>query len=277
MKLGVIIRLREETDLDAKIKEAKEMGFDSVQFTCWQMERYTDETAETILNALEKYGVRISTFWCGWRGKESWMWNSYEGPLTLGIVPPHARFERILDLKKGSDFAKKLGVDQIATHAGFIPEDPNTELYRETIVALREIAAYCKKNGQYLLFETGQETPVAMLRCFEQVGEDNLGVNLDTANLILYGKANPVDALHILGKYVRNIHAKDGLYPVNGHDLGRQVAIGEGVVDFPAFIKKLKEIGYDSYVTIEREIKGGASDGEIIAAKEYLEKIIAEA
>ena len=113
MNLGVIIRLREETDLDAKIKEAKEMGFDSVQFTCWQMERYTDETAETILNALKKYGVRISTFWCGWRGKESWMWNSYEGPLTLGIVPPHARFERILDLKKGSDFAKKLGVDQV--------------------------------------------------------------------------------------------------------------------------------------------------------------------
>ena len=68
MNLGVIIRLREETDLDAKIKEAKEMGFDSVQFTCWQMERYTDETAETILNALNKYGVRISTFWCGWRG-----------------------------------------------------------------------------------------------------------------------------------------------------------------------------------------------------------------
>ena len=107
MNLGVIIRLREETDLDAKIKEAKEMGFDSVQFTCWQMERYTDETAETILNALKKYGVRISTFWCGWRGKESWMWNSYEGPLTLGIVPPHARFERILDLKKRLGFCKE--------------------------------------------------------------------------------------------------------------------------------------------------------------------------
>ena len=116
-----------------------------------------------------------------------------------------------------------------------------------------------------------------MLRCFEQVGEDNLAVNLDTANLVLYGKANPVDALHMLGKYVRNIHAKDGLYPVNGHDLGQQVPVGEGVVDFPAFFKKLKEIGYDSYVTIEREIKGGASNSEILATKEYLEKLIAEA
>ena len=220
MNLGVIIRLREETDLDAKIKEAKEMGFDSVQFTCWQMERYTDETAETILNALKKYGVRISTFWCGWRGKESWMWNSYEGPLTLGIVPPHARFERILDLKKGSDFAKKLGVDQIATHAGFIPEDPNTELYRETIVALREIAAYCKKNGQYFLFETGQETPFTLARAIEDIGLDNLGVNLDPANLILYGKANPIDSLYLLGKYIRDVHAKDGVYPDSGYSFG---------------------------------------------------------
>ena len=112
MKLGVIIRLREDTDLEAKFKEAHEMGFESVQLTCWQMDRYTDGVAETIKGAMEKYNVRISTFWCGWRGKESWMWNSYEGPLTLGIVPPHARFERILDLKKGSDFAKKARILQ---------------------------------------------------------------------------------------------------------------------------------------------------------------------
>ena len=159
MKLGVIIRLREDTDLEAKFKEAHEMGFESVQLTCWQMDRYTDEVAETIKGAMEKYNVRISTFWCGWRGKESWMWNSYEGPLTLGIVPPHARFERILDLKKGSDFAKKLGVDQIATHAGFIPEDPNDERYRETIVALREIAAHCKRTVSIFCLKQDRRRP----------------------------------------------------------------------------------------------------------------------
>ena len=95
-----------------------------------------------------------------------------------------------------------------------------------------------------------------MLRCFEKVGMDNLGVNLDTANVILYGKANPVDALDVFGKYVMNIHAKDGLYPTNGHDLGREVRIGDGKVDFQALFKKLHELGYDSYVTIEREIEG---------------------
>ena len=119
-------------------------------------------------------------------------------------------------------------------------------------VAVRTVAEHLKENGQYLLFETGQETPVTMLRCFEQVGCDNLGINLDTANLILYGKANPVDALDVFGRYVRNLHAKDGLYPVNGRELGTEAKIGEGKVDFRALFTRLHELGYDSHVTIER-------------------------
>ena len=115
-----------------------------------------------------------------------------------------------------------------------------------------------------------------MLRCFEKVGMDNLGVNLDTANVILYGKANPVDALDVFGKYVMNIHAKDGLYPTNGHDLGSEVRIGDGKVDFKALFKKLYELQYDSYVTIEREIEGEQQISDIRHAKKYLGDIIAE-
>lgn len=115
-----------------------------------------------------------------------------------------------------------------------------------------------------------------MLRCFEKVGTDNLGVNLDTANLILYGKANPVDALDVLGKYVRNIHAKDGFYPTNGHDLGRETRLGDGKVDFKALFKKLKELEYNSFVTIEREIQGEQQLKDILYAKNYLENIINE-
>ena len=108
------------------------------------------------------------------------------------------------------------------------------------------------------------------------MGCDNLGINLDTANLILYGKANPVDALDVFGRYVRNLHAKDGLYPTNGHDLGTEVRLGDGKVDFRALFQKLKELGYDSYVTIEREIEGPEQAADILYAKEYLEKIISE-
>ena len=173
-------------------------------------------------------------------------------------------------------FRSKLGVKNVVTHMGFIPENPNDPQFAPFCVAVRQVAEHLKKNGQYLLFETGQETPVTMLRCFEKVGMDNLGVNLDTANVILYGKANPVDALDVFGKYVRNIHAKDGLYPTNGHDLGREVRIGDGKVDFEALFKKLHELEYDSYVTIEREIEGEQQTEDIRHAKKYLENIINE-
>ena len=183
---------------------------------------------------------------------------------------------RIQNLCDGADFAHRLGITDVVTHMGFIPENPNDPNFNSFCVAVRTVAQHLKQNGQYLLFETGQETPVTMLRCFEKVGCDNLGANLDTANLILYGKANPVDALDVFGKYVRNLHAKDGRYPTNGHDLGAETRIGEGKVDFHALFIKLHELGYDSYVTIEREIDGDQQLKDILESKVYLEQIINE-
>jgi sugar phosphate isomerase/epimerase len=194
--------------------------------------------------------------------------------MTLGIVPEAYRFQRIQDLKAGSDFAKKLGVNQMATHAGFIPEDPNSERYKGTIYALREVASYAKDNGQLFLFETGQETPITLLRAIQDIGLDNLGVNLDPANLICYGKANPVDALDTIGIYVRDVHAKDSLYPTDGYKLGLETPLGEGKVNFPAFVAKLKQIGYDGVLTIEREISGEQQTKDIIAGKAFLETLI---
>ena len=153
----------------------------------------------------------------------------------------------------------------VATHMGFIPENPADPIWMPFCDAVRKVAQHLQKNGQYLLFETGQETPVTMLRCFEVVDCDNLGINLDTANLILYGKANPVDALDVFGKYVRNLHAKDGFYPTCGRELGKEVQIGTGKVDFPALFRKLHELGYDSWVTIEREISGDQQIQDILA------------
>jgi sugar phosphate isomerase/epimerase len=89
------------------------------------------------------------------------------------------------------------------------------------------------------------------------MGLDNVGVNLDPANLVLYGKANPVDSLDVFGQYVEGMHAKDGLYPTNGRELGKEVPLGEGKVDFPVLIERLKGYGFKGPITIEREISGG--------------------
>ena len=99
-------------------------------------------------------------------------------------------------------------------------------------------------------------------------------MNFDAANLILYGKANPVDALDILGPLVQGVHAKDGLYPTGPRELGREVPIGQGKVNFPAFIKRLKEVGYRGPLTIEREISGAKQAEDIRASKAYLENLL---
>ncbi len=274
MKIGNVIHFAEREKLEKYFEQLVFFGFDNCQLGSWNPKDWTDENAQMVKELCEKYGVTISAFWCGWSGPV--VWDFYDGQLTLGLVPPEYRQMRVEQLCAGADWAKKLGVTDVITHMGFIPENPNDPQFAPFCMAVRTVAGHLKKNDQWLLFETGQETPVTMMRCFEKVNMDNLGINLDTANLILYGRANPVDALDVFGKYVRNIHAKDGFYPTNGHSLGREVRLGDGKVDFKALFVKLKELEYDGYVTIEREIWNEQQQPDIIHARDYLTQIINE-
>lgn len=274
MKIGTCVSLDSMEGISEKLGVLKENGFDSCQLVAWNPSIWTDENAETLRKILSEYGITVSAFWCGWEGPK--VWNFYDGQQTLGLVPLEYRQMRIQNLCDGADFAHKLGITDVVSHMGFIPENPYDPNFNSFCIAVRTVAQHLKENNQFLLFETGQETPVTLLRCFETVGTDNLGINLDTANLILYGKANPVDALEVFGKYVRNLHAKDGCYPTNGHDLGVETRLGEGKVDFKGVFVKLHELGYDSYVTIEREISGKQQLEDILAARDYLQEIISE-
>jgi sugar phosphate isomerase/epimerase len=273
MKLGVFIALKHDGQtIDEKFAAVRNYGLDYCQLTCWDFDFYTDEIAAEVVAACEKYGITISTFWAGWSGPK--VWDFEEGPVTLGIVPPAYRYQRMQELMAGSDFAKKIGAKQVATHVGFIPENPSDPNFMPVVSAVKAVAEHCKENGQYFLFETGQETPVALARVIERTGLDNIGINMDVANLILYGKANPIDALDTLGKYVRDMHAKDGNYPTDSKSLGEEKKLGEGKVNFPALIAKLKSIGYDGHMTIEREISGDQQVRDIIDTKAYLESLI---
>lgn len=270
MKLGVMAFL--DDNVEIRFSDVSKLGFDTCQLVCWNDTYYTDDMAKKVIRASRESGVEITAFWCGWPGPA--VWNFIEGPLTLGLVPPEYRFIRMEVLKKGSEFAKKINVSQLATHVGFIPEDPNDRNYKGLLATLRVIVAKCKENGQKFLFETGQETPVTLKRAIEELGFDNVGINLDPANLLLYGKANPIDALDIFGQYVCGVHAKDGEYPTNGMRLGEEKPLGEGRVNFPALIEKLKKLGYDGAITIEREISGEQQIADILKAKKILERLI---
>ncbi len=272
MKIGVIVPLHNYKE---EFKRLREFGISVCQFNCWDDSAIlTEELAKDVKAEAEKEGITVSAVWRGWCGPKAW--NFTEGPDTLGLVPEQYRKDRIYDLKVGSDFAKWLGVDRIATHMGFLPENPSNPLFAEVVTAIREVAQYCKDNGQELMFETGQETPVTLLRTIETVGTGNLGINLDPANLIMYGKANPVDALDVFGKYVMEIHGKDGVYPTGGNELGWEMKIGDGKVDFKALLAGLKGLGFDGNIIIEREIAGEEQIKDILHAKDYFEKILEE-
>ncbi|MHB8501400.1 MAG: sugar phosphate isomerase/epimerase family protein [Candidatus Acidiferrales bacterium] len=267
LRLGLIIGIGD--DPDAAMAKVRELGLPTCQA---YVEKFEPGLAGRLTKALEKFGIEATSVVVGGPGRE--VWDFYEGPLTIGLVPRETRAARIAHIKKASDFAKECGVAAVQTHCGFIPENPNEALYKETVAAMREVGEYCKRNGQNFRYETGQETPITLVRAIQDVGLDNQGVNFDLANLILYGKANPVDAIEILGPYVQGIHAKDGLWPTNPKELGEEVAIGKGKVDFARIIGRLKEMKYAGAVTIEREISGPQQMEDVRGAKEYLEKVI---
>jgi sugar phosphate isomerase/epimerase len=248
-------------------------GLDVCQLVSWEPGRWSSNMAGRLKAEARAGSVRISAFWAGWQGPA--VWDFLSGPKTLGIVPPEHRVQRVASLKRGGAFARELGVPAVITHLGFIPENAADPLFAEVVAAVRDVALELRKLGLQFWFETGQETPVTMLRLIQAVGTDNLGVNLDPANLILYGKGNPVDALDLLGPYVRNVHVKDGLYPTDPMRLGREVQVGEGRVRFPELFRRLHETGFAGELIIEREISGAEQDRDIEATVLYLRELLA--
>jgi sugar phosphate isomerase/epimerase len=236
---------------------------------------FTPEVVRLYRGLLQKYEITVTTVEVV--GPPPLEWNFLRGPSTIGVIPPKTRAARIDALRQASDFAHELGIGQVQTHCGFMPEDPADPLYPQAVEAIRKVAEHCKANGQYFLMETGQETPTTMSRMLRDVAMPNLAVGLDTANLILYGKANPVDAVDILGPHVRSIHAKDGKWPTDPSNLGEEVEIGKGLVNFREVFAKLHRVGYAGAVTIERETSGPQQIEDVKREKLYLERALREA
>lgn len=271
MALGLMVKPFDAPE--ATIRRVHDLGFS----TCFlsldgYINHFTPDAAAKLRDLLNKYAVTATTVEVV--GPAPLEWNFLRGPSTIGLVPPGTRAARIDALHQVSDFAKTLGIPQVQTHCGFIPEDPADPLYAGAIEAIRTVAQHCQSNGQYFLMETGQETPTTMSRAIRDVAMPNLAVGLDTANLILYGKANPVDAVDILGPHIRSVHAKDGRWPTDPSNLGAEVLIGQGLVDFKTVFTKLHRLGYTGAITIERETSGPQQIEDVRNEKIYLERIL---
>jgi sugar phosphate isomerase/epimerase len=273
MELGLKIDLSGAAE--ERIRLVHDLGFSNCFFSLdGYIGHFTPGLASQFRDLLDKYQLVATTVEVV--GPPPLVWNFLRGPSTIGLIPPATRAARIDALRQVSDFARLMDINQVQTHCGFIPENPADPLYPQAVEAIRTVALHCQKNGQHFLMETGQETPTTMSRMIRDVDLPNLAVGLDTANLILYGKANPVDAVDILGPHVRSIHAKDGRWPTNPDLLGEEVLIGTGLVDFRKVFSKLHRIGYAGAVTIERETSGPQQIEDIRQEKVYLDRILRE-
>lgn len=275
MRVGTIIQFNAQENMKEKFARYTSYGFNNFQLGIpeWEL---TDENAALIVECEKEYGFDITAIIGGWWNVGPSEWNFIAGPQTLGIVPVEFRAPRIEILVHYAEFAKKIGCTDIATHLGFIPENPSTDAYISFMHSLKFLLSKLKALDINLLCETGQETPVTLLRTIQDTGYDNIFLNYDPANLLMYGKANPVDGLDVVGQYVKGVHGKDGEYPTDGRNLGEEKPMGKGRVNFPAFLNKLHEKGYDGAITIEREIEGDDQIKDVMHAKQMLEDIIAK-
>jgi len=266
MKLGMMVLITE--NIKESFEEVAKLGMQTCQVSCTAEFMIDKLKPKDIRKASAEFGIEISSFFLIFEGQ---IYNrKKEGVSTVGFLPEEYRKKRLELAKKFSDMICEMGVKSITSHVGFIPNDPKSPLYLEFVPVMKKFVEYCKKNGQIFCFETGQELPSTLKRMIIDIGS-NAYVNLDPANLILYGMAHPLDAVEILGEYVRNMHAKDALWPNRDEGLGIEVPIGKGEVDFPLLISRLKEKGFQGPITIEREISGEQQKKDILEAKKFLQ------
>jgi sugar phosphate isomerase/epimerase len=242
-----------DAGLGVRLDVAHELGVPTIHLHTPSRPSRKPHRASEFHDQLSELGIRITCLFGGFEGE------SYADiptvQRTVGLVPRETRAARTAELKAIADFARELSVDTVGVHIGFVPHDPADPDYRELLTLTRGVCDHCSRNHQALHLETGQEPADVLIRFLDDVGRDNLFVNFDPANMILYGAGQPLPALELLGPRVRSVHCKDAKWSDRpGETWGREVPLGEGDVDFAAFLATLDRIGYDGPLTIEREI-----------------------
>jgi sugar phosphate isomerase/epimerase len=263
-----------DAGLGVRLDVAQELGVPTIHLHTPHRASRTPERAREFSKQLADLGIRVTCVFAGFDGE------SYADiptvSRTVGLVPLDSRRARAAELREIADFASLLGVQPVGVHIGFVPHDRESAEYGDIVQTAREACDHLAANGQSLHLETGQEPADVLLRFLQDVERDNLFVNFDPANMILYGVGEPLPALRTLGEFVRSIHCKDATWSDRpGETWGREVPLGQGDVDMAAYLRTLDEIGYDGPLTIEREIpqEPARQKAEIAAAVGVLERL----
>jgi len=188
--------------------------------------------------------------------------------ITGGIIPDDCWQDNLKRLIDGIAITADLGVDYLSLHLGFIDMDNQQALTKISDRTI-ELAEAAKEKNIMLLFETGQETAEELKSFLEQLNHSAIGVNFDPANMILYDKGHPTQAIEILKPWVKHLHIKDAIRTQTKGTWGSEVPWTTGQVNSAEFLKILKTTGYSGAVAIEREA-GDNRLGDIKSAVESL-------
>ncbi|MGN6544464.1 MAG: sugar phosphate isomerase/epimerase family protein [Aureliella sp.] len=242
-----------DAGLGVKLEVASELKIPTIQLHAPHRATRTPEQAEKFIQRLEELNIQLTAVFGGFDGESYADIPTVER--TVGLVPPETRAARLQEMREISDFARLLGCEVIALHLGFVPHDTAAASYQEVVDVTRQLCDHAAQNDQAVHLETGQESADSLLAFLSNVQRNNLFINFDPANMILYGTGEPIEALKKVGKYVRSVHCKDGTWSDQpGVTWGREVPLGEGQVNFEAYLTTLRDIGYRGPLTIEREI-----------------------
>ena len=260
------------------IRKAREVGADGIQIYVVDGEmsaEQLDAGARADLKTLiQDNGLEISAL-CGDLGGHGFQ-IAAENP------------DKVRRSKAIVDLAVDLGTTVVTTHIGVVPDDSASPIYAHQLDACRQLGQYAEDHGVAFAIETGPETAVTLKAFLEDVGSKGVGVNLDPANLIMVLNDDPVAAVYTLKDHIVHTHAKDGVQyrpcdPVqvyasfaeggieglNIGELFNELPLGEGAVDWDAYLQALRDIGYRGYLTVEREV-GENPEADIRKAVEFL-------
>ena len=272
MKIGVLLESFHKP-VGQALKMAGELGVDAVQVYATKGELSPENLKGQALSDFKKAvadsGLRISAL-CG--------------DLGGGFMDPAANPKKIEKSKAILDLAKELGTNIVTTHIGIVPADVNSERFQIMQEACYQLAEYANSLVAHFAVETGPETAVTLKRFLDTLGSKGVAVNFDPANFVMVTGDDPVKGVFTLADYIVHTHAKDGikLYDLDPEKIYNPAAdviitspafvempLGQGKVDFGGWIGALRQIGYDGYLTIERET-GENPVADIRAAVQFL-------
>ena len=258
---------------ERRIAYYHEIGLDSIQiagvYEDWLAPGDDARKAsDAFFELFRKYDITVPTMFMSYPNQD-WK-NPREG---IGLVPEKTRAERLILTCRQMNWAKRYGIRYITCHAGFVPEERN-EFYERFIADMKQLVRFASANDQEFLFETGTETVAGLKQTIEDIGEPNVGINFDPANLLIYGTDDPAKLADQLADRIRVIHCKDADPAAPGEKRGKETVLGKGATRFAELLKKLCANGFSGPLIIERELPLGPEQEKDIAEAVKLIKSI---